>query len=65
MEEQAIACLKCGAAELIREDSPRLPSGKWPAWEPGPQDFACPKCGDGPIWAAEPREVELAREEPQ
>lgn len=56
-QEQAIACFACGQAELIRDDSDRLPPGKWPAWEPGPQEFACPKCGDGPIWAAEPREV--------
>jgi hypothetical protein len=57
MEEQAIACLKCGASELIREDSPRLPEGQWPAWEPGPQGFLCPNCREGPVWATEPREV--------
>lgn len=58
MEEQGIACLSCGAAELIQEDSPRLKeTGKWPAWESGPQEFDCPKCGGGPIWAAEPRMV--------
>lgn len=57
VEEQAIACLKCCSGELIREDSGRLPEGKWPAWEPGPQEFACPSCGEGPIWATEPREV--------
>ncbi len=57
MEEQAIACLKCGKAELIRMDSDRLPEGKWPAWGPGPQEFACPSCGEGPIWASEPREA--------
>lgn len=56
MEEQAIACLKCGAGELIREDSDRLPPGKWPAWDPGPQEFGCPACGEGPIWATEVRE---------
>lgn len=57
--EQAIACLECGASELIREDSPRLElsdgSWKWPAWEPGPQEFPCPKCGGQTIWATEPR----------
>ena len=56
-EEQAIACLTCGANELIRSDSERLPPNKWPAWEPGPQDFACPACGGDSIWATEPREV--------
>lgn len=56
MKEQAIVCLACGAAELIRQDSERLPDLKWPAWEPGPQEFTCPACGGGPIWAAEPRE---------
>ena len=59
MKEQAIACLKCGMSELIREDSPRLPDGKWPAWEPGPQEFDCPACGsDFGVWATEPREAE-------
>ena len=57
MEEQAIACLSCGAAESIREDSHRL-EGQWPAWQSGPQEFPCPKCGGGPIWATEPREME-------
>ena len=61
MEEQAIACLKCGASELIYSDSKRLPPGKWPAWEPGPQEFACPKFGEGPIWATEPRWVEVEK----
>lgn len=58
MQEQAIACLSCHAAETIRQDSPRLQkSGKWPAWVPGPQEFACPKCGGNVIWATEPREA--------
>ena len=57
MKVQAIACLSCGTAELIREDSERLTAGKWPAWEPGPQAFPCPYCGEESIWAAEPREV--------
>jgi ribosomal protein S27AE len=58
MEEQGIVCLKCGASELIREDSERLPLGKWPAWKPGPQEFGCPKCGADIVWATEPRESE-------
>lgn len=58
MMEQAIACLKCGASELIREGSERLPPNHWPAWAPGPQRFACPTCGGGPIWATEPREAQ-------
>jgi hypothetical protein len=57
MEEQAIACLKCHVSELIREDSPRLPDGLWPAWEPGVQGFLCPNCRMGPVWATEPREA--------
>lgn len=61
-EEQAIACLECGASELIRDDSPRLPPDHWPAWEPGPQDFACPECGkEGVIWATDPRPSSEAR----
>ncbi len=57
LQEQAIACLACGASELIRSDSPRLPAGKWPAWEKMLQAFPCPKCGDPNVWATEPREV--------
>ena len=57
LQEQAIACTSCGAAELIRQDSERLPSGKWPAWEPGLQPFECPACGDVAVWATEPREA--------
>ena len=56
MQEQGIACLSCGAAELIVQGSDRLPAGKWPAWEPGVQAFGCPKCGEHACWAAEPRE---------
>jgi len=56
--EQAIACLHCGANEMIRSDSDRLPHGHWPAWEHGLQDFACPSCGmEGSVWATEPRVV--------
>lgn len=63
-QEQAIACLKCGAAEAIREDSDRLPHGHWPAWEPGPQKFPCPACGESNmIWAAAPRDIEEPAEE--
>ena len=52
--EQSIACVACGAAERIDEESERLPPGRWPAWEPGVQEFLCPACGKGPIWATEP-----------
>ena len=56
MEEQAISCISCGASELTRENSPRIMGlEKWPVWEPGPQGFVCPMCGDGPVWATEPR----------
>ncbi len=65
MEEQAIACLSCGAAELIREDSPRLPGGHWPAWEPGVAPFPCPNCDkEGEVWVAEPRMSEEAEAQP-
>ncbi len=57
-EEQAIACLSCGASELITQDSERLPPGKWPAWEPMLQEFPCPKCGEVKVWATEPRETD-------
>ncbi len=61
MQEQSIACLACKESELIREDSDRLKgTDHWPAWTPGPQEFPCPNCGGGPIWAAEPREVDDA-----
>lgn len=57
MEEQAIACLSCGAAEQIRQDSERLGGVKWPAWEPGLQEFGCPQCGSEMLWATEPRQA--------
>lgn len=64
MEEQAIACLHCGASELIRQDSTRLPAGQWPAWVAGLQEeMVCPQCGDfGSIWATEPRESAKAED---
>jgi transposase-like protein len=59
MYVQAIGCFSCGTAEKISEDSPRLkrengPS-KWPAWNPGLQEFPCPNCGKTTVWATEPR----------
>jgi predicted RNA-binding Zn-ribbon protein involved in translation (DUF1610 family) len=57
MEEQGIACLSCGNSERIREDSPRLSEGQWPAWDPGPQEFPCPDCGASMVWATKPRPV--------
>lgn len=64
-QEQSVACLSCGAAELIRDDSPRLVTAetgarKWPAWEPMLQPFPCPGCGAEMVWATEPREAEEA-----
>lgn len=63
MEEQGIACLACGASELILQNSERFPVGKWPAWEPGLQPFACPDCGEVMVWATEPRD-HIAETEP-
>ena len=54
VEGQAIACLSCGRAESITPQSDRLPSGKWPAWEPGLQPFPCPYCDAETVWATEP-----------
>jgi hypothetical protein len=55
IEEQAIACLDCGAADLVRSDDAR--AVQWPAWEPGPLFESCPRCG-GTAWATEPRDVD-------
>lgn len=57
MEEQATACLNCGHAEKITQDSPRLAGRQWPAWKPGVQSFPCPNCGEELVWATETREV--------
>lgn len=57
VEEQAIACLSCGAADIVRSDDER--AAQWPAWEPGPHFDFCPACG-GTAWAAEPRTAETA-----
>ncbi len=54
IEEQAIACLTCGAADLVKSDDQR--AVQWPAWEPGPHEDFCPVCG-GTAWATEPRTV--------
>jgi hypothetical protein len=54
-QEQAIACLTCGASDVVRSDDER--AVQWPAWEPGPHFAFCPKCG-GTAWATEPREAE-------
>lgn len=57
VEEQAIACVECGAADLVRSDEER--AVRWPAWEPGPHAGFCPRCG-GMAWAAEPRVMQDA-----
>jgi hypothetical protein len=60
VQEQAIACLTCGAADLVRSNDPR--AVRWPAWAPGPHEDFCPRCG-GTAWAAEPRDVATGRDD--